>query len=185
MPAQRTRASELSPEPILLGLLEARAAHGYELHLRLTRDLGGLWHLSQSQVYSSLKRLEARGWIAGTPHPQQNLPDRRRLRLTPVGLRRFRAWLRAPTPSSVRAIRVEFLTRLYFGAGLGPDMVRQLIDEQARSVEQDLRRLDAERPATSDNPIADLAHELRLRQLASVIPWLDECRRRLIVAGAP
>jgi uncharacterized caspase-like protein len=102
-----------------------------------------------------------------------------------VGRRRYRAWLRAPTPSSVRAIRVEFLTRLYFGAGLGPDMVRQLIDEQARSVEQDLRRLDAERPATSDNPIADLAHELRLRQLASVIPWLDECRRRLIVAGAP
>jgi PadR family transcriptional regulator AphA len=185
MAVSSARASDLSPEHVLLGLLEQHPAHGYELHLRLTRDLGGVWHLSQSQVYGTLKRLEARGWIAGTPHPQRNLPDRRRLRLTPVGRRRYRAWLRAPTPSSVRAIRVEFLTRLYFGAGLGPDTVRQLIDEQARSVEQDLRRLDAERSAAADNPIADLAHELRLRQLASVIPWLDECRRRLIVAGAP
>ena len=185
MTSPSARASDLSPEHVLLGLLDQHPAHGYELHLRLTRDLGGLWHLSQSQVYGTLKRLEGRGWISGTTQLQRNLRDRRLLRLTPVGRRRFRAWLHAPTASSVRAIRVEFLTRLYFAARFGPEVMRQLIGEQARSVERDLRRLDAERPATCDKPTADLAHELRLRQLASVIPWLDECRRRLTDAGTP
>ena len=177
------RASDLSPEHVLLGLLDQRPAHGYQLHLRLTQELGSLWHLSQSQTYSTLKRLEGRSWITATPHPQENLPDRRLLRLTPEGRRRFQAWLHAPTASSLRAIRVEFLTRLHFAAGRGPDLVRRLIDEQALRVEEDLRRLDAERTLPFNHPITDLAHELRLRQLASVLPWLDECRRRLVEAA--
>jgi DNA-binding PadR family transcriptional regulator len=183
MIAHRTRASELSPEPILLGLLEAHPAHGYELHLRLTRDLGGLWHLSQSQVYSSLKRLEARGWIASTAQLQPHLPDRRKLRLTAEGRRRFHAWLRTPTPSSVRAIRVDFLSRLYFADRQGPQLIARLIEDQTRSVEADLRRLGASRERSSESTIGELAQALRLRQLASLLPWLDECRQLLIETG--
>lgn len=171
------RASDLSPEFLLLGLLDQQPDHGYELHQRLLRELGGLWHLSQSQAYSTLKRLEARGWIVSTPQPQTNLPDRRLLRLTPEGRRRFRAWLRTPTGSSLRAIRVDFLTRLNFASRLGSALSLQLIDEQTQAVEQGLQRLEQQRPPGSDNPIAELAHELRIRQLASVLPWLDECRR--------
>jgi DNA-binding PadR family transcriptional regulator len=177
-----SRASDLSPEHVLLGLLDPHPAHGYELHLRLGRDLGGLWHLSQSQVYGTLRRLEGRGWIAGTPQPQQHLPDRRLMRLTPNGRRRFRAWLHTPTASSVRAIRVEFPTRLYFASRLGPAVMLRLLDEQVRSVEQGLRQLDGARTSNADNAFADLALDLKLRQLASVLPWLDECRRRLIEA---
>jgi len=180
MPAQRTRASELSPEPILLGLLEAHPAHGYELHLRLTRDLGSLWHLSQSQVYSSLKRLEARGWIASTPQPQPHLPDRRKLRLTAEGRRRFHAWLSTPTPSSVRAIRVDFLSRLYFADREGPQLIARLIEDQTRAVEADLRRLDSSRERSSGSAFGELAHSLRLRQHATLRPWLGECRQLLI-----
>lgn len=177
MASPNARASDLSPEHVLLGLLEQHPAHGYELHLRLARDLGGVWHLSQSQVYGTLKRLEARGWIASTPQPQANVPERRLLRLTPEGRRRFRAWLHTPTGSSLRAIRVEFLTRLQFASQSGSALSLQLIDEQAQAVEQGLQRLQREGPSGSDNPIADLAHDLRIRQLASVLPWLDDCRR--------
>jgi PadR family transcriptional regulator, regulatory protein AphA len=174
------RASDLSPEHVLLGLLAERPAHGYELHQRLTADLGGLWHLSQSQVYATLKRLEARGWIAGTLHTQPNLPDRRLLRLTTEGRRRFQDWLHAPTSNSVRAIRVEFLTRLFFAGETDSALQLQLISEQAEAVVEGLRRLDAGHLRPSASVITDLAHDLRVRQLASVLPWLDECRRRLI-----
>lgn len=176
------RASDLSPEHVLLGLLDPHPAHGYELHLRLGRDLGGLWHLSQSQVYGTLRRLEGRGWIVGTPQPQQHLPDRRLLRLTPVGRRRFRTWLHTPTASSVRALRVEFPTRLYFAARLGPAAMLRLLDDQVRSVELGLRHLDGARASAAENTFADLALDLKVRQLASVLPWLDECRRRLVEA---
>jgi len=65
----------LSPEFALLGLLEQRPAHGYELHQRLYAELGYLWHISLSQAYNILKRLEAQGFIQGAPQPQENLPD--------------------------------------------------------------------------------------------------------------
>lgn len=179
MAASAARASDLSPEFVLLGLLRQRPAHGYELHQRLSADLGGLWHLSQSQAYSTLKRLEARRWITASPHPQPNLPDRRLLRLTPEGRRRFHDWLHTPTSNSVRAIRVEFLTRLFFAGQSDSALRLKLIDEQAKAVVEGLQRLDAERLRPSASVIADLAHDLRVRQLASVLTWLDECRRRL------
>ena len=171
------RASDLSPEFPLLGLLDEQPGHGYELHQRLSDELGGLWRLSQSQVYATLKRLEARGWISGTPHPQENLPDRRLLRLTPEGRRRLRAWLKAPTGSSVRAIRIDFLSRLHFASRLGPELALALIEEQSRAVEQGLQRLEGERAVGAADSIGELAVELRMRQLASVLPWLGDCRR--------
>ncbi len=177
MASPSARASDLSPENVLLGLLDEHPAHGYELHRRLTRDLGSLWHLSQSQVYATLKRLEGRGWIAGTPHPQPNLPDRRLLRLTPKGRRRLRAWLHTPTASSVRAIRIDFLSRLHFASRLGSELALALIEEQARAVEQGLQRLEGERAGGAADSIGELALELRIRQLASVLPWLGDCRR--------
>lgn len=180
MAPHSTRASDLSPEPILLGLLAGRPAHGYEVHQRLTAELGRLWHLSQSQTYATLKRLEGRGWIVGTPHPQHHLPDRRQLRLTPEGRRQFEAWLHTPTPSSVRAIRVDFLSRLYFASRFESALSLRLIDEQAQAVEAGLQRLEQGWPLAFDDPIAELAYDLRSRQLASVLPWLAECRRRLV-----
>jgi hypothetical protein len=84
----------------------------------------------------------------------------------------------------VRAIRVDFLTRLHFAARHGPEMVARLIDEQSGAVQADLQRLDSKRPWGFDNPIAELAHDLRLRQLASVLLWLEECRRRLVLPEA-
>ena len=37
----------------LLGLLAIRPDHGYELHQRLSNDLGQVWHISLSQTYLS------------------------------------------------------------------------------------------------------------------------------------
>lgn len=52
------RTSGLSPEYALLGFLERPPAHGYELHQRLLEHLGEIWHVSLSQTYNILTRLE-------------------------------------------------------------------------------------------------------------------------------
>ena len=49
----------------LLGYLYGGPSHGYDLHRRVMADLGEVWHLSQSQAYSILKRLEKQGEILG------------------------------------------------------------------------------------------------------------------------
>jgi len=97
-------ASALAPEYAFLGFLAQQPAHGYELHQRLVAELGQVWHISLSQTYNILSRLQAKGLVAGHVEPQAKLPPRRRLQLTAAGRERFETWLHAPTGSSVRAI---------------------------------------------------------------------------------
>src|SRR4030065_1449857 len=81
--------SRLSPEYVLLGFLHASPSHGYELHRQLSREFGNIWHASQSQTYSILKRLEAQGYVSSTNVEQSKLPARQLLQSTIPGRTRF------------------------------------------------------------------------------------------------
>ena len=180
MPSKTSYASALSPEYALMGFLAQQPAHGYELHQRLMADLSQVWHVSLSQTYNILNRLEAQGFITGTLQEQAKLPARRRFRLTPAGRRRFDAWLHSLTGSSVRAIRVEFTTRLYFAHALNPEMARNLIEAQIVETRNGLARLQdllAELP--HEQTFNRLGLELRVRQLTSILDWLAQCREVL------
>lgn len=181
MKTKSSYVSALSPEYALLGLLYFKPAHGYELHQRLDSDLGQIWHISLSQTYNILKRLKARGYVKETIQEQSKLPDRRQFHLTEAGCERFNDWFRSPTGSSVRAIRVEFTTRLYFARMIDPPMVDRLIDEQIAETGAGLKRLET---VLADIPPGQafnrLGLELRVRQLASILDWLGECRIALV-----
>ncbi len=178
--------SALSPEFALLGLLAQQPAHGYDLHRRLIGALGQVWHVSLSQTYNILKRLEGRGYIAGGTHEQEKLPARRVFSLTEVGRQRFEEWLNTPSGCSVRAIRVEFVTRLYFASLASLAAAHRLIDLQKGTVISGLGQLEA---ALSDIPAGQtfnrLGQDLRIRQLHSILDWLDDCHRALSLLEGP
>ena len=92
-----TQAAALSPEYVLLGFLNQQPAHGYDLHERIEAELGQIWHISLSQIYNILKRLETQGYISGVLQEQEKLPARKWFRLTAAGGRRFADWLSAAT----------------------------------------------------------------------------------------
>ena len=138
---------------------------------------GHVWHISQSQVYNILTRLEARDFITGSVQEQAKLPARRQFRLTATGRQRFEAWLHMPTRPSVRAIRVEFITRLYFARARSIQLASDMIATQAAQTLADverLRRMLADLPA--EQVFDQLGLELRIRQLAAISDWLDNCR---------
>ena len=170
-------ASALSPEYVLLGFLTQRPAHGYDLHEQVQRELGQVWHISLSQTYNILKRLEAKGLIVGVIQEQEKAPARRRFRLTTFGHRHFEAWLRLPAEPSARAIRVEFLTRLYFTYITDPQAAHGLIERQVAAVQAGITNLTAvlsELP--TEQAFNQLGLDLRLRQLTSILDWLTECQ---------
>lgn len=180
MTARTTYSSALSPEYALLGFLAQEPAHGYDLHQRLVNELGQVWHASQSQVYNILNRLERQGFIAATVQEQERLPARRCFQLTPAGRQRFEQWLQATAGCSVRAIRVEFTTRLFFASLLDPALARQLIERQMADTQAGLGRLSralAELPP--DQRFNRLGLELRVRQIASILDWLAVCQEML------
>lgn len=174
-PIDYRRASGLSPEFALLGLLEMAPAHGYELHQKLHDQLGEIWRASRSQTYNILTRLEEQGFIQGKTEEQASRPARRSFDLTPTGRERLETWLSTPSPPSTHAIRLDFMSRLYFLYQRDPQAALAAAKSQADVVESHLEEL-TERQAGLGSALRfnQLGAELRIRQLTSLLEWLRE-----------
>ena len=169
------RSGSLSPEYALLGFLVAGPDYGYNLHQQIVNELGGVWHLSQSQAYTILKRLENQGDLSTRLVEQAKHPDRQVLKITAQGRRRFTHWLKEGTAQNARAIRLEFLTRLYFSNRYKPADTRAIFNTQYRTIRENLKRLEHllhELPANQTYNLLSL--DLRVRQLKVIQDWMNE-----------
>lgn len=180
MKSARPHFGARSPEFALLGFLFETADYGYSLHNRLQAELGYVWHISQSQTYTILKRLVNHGDLSSTLQDQEKLPSRQLLRITSRGRKRFKQWLEHPTGSSVRAIRLEFITRLYFARKIFPDLQAKMLSSQIKEVDASLERL---KKILADLPLEQsfnrMSLDLRIRQLDSIRTWLELCHAEL------
>ena len=168
----------LSPEMALIGQLFNAPGHGYDLHRTVNTDLSQVWHLSQSQAYSILKRLETQGDISSEEIQQEKLPTLQLLSLTPQGRKRFLDWLETPSGGSTRAIRMEFTARLYFLSMYMPDKLADAFERQKIEVETNIERLEKARAELPGDQIYNrMSLDLRLMQLSAVLDWLDEYRQ--------
>ena len=108
---------------------------------------------------------------------QERAPHRKLLHLTSAGRQRFRIWLSTPTPGSIRAIRVLFLTRLIFALKEDEGFAMDLITNQRKTTERSPKRIeDSLDQIPSSQVINQLSQQLRIRQLRSCVEWLDECQ---------
>lgn len=162
-----------------MGFLFEHPDHGYELHHHLKEVFGNIWHASQSQTYNILKRLEAQGYISVTEVEQDKLPARQLQELTAEGRMRFTDWLNQPSKCSVHAIRVEFLTRLYFTQLFYPHQTQEIIRSQIEVVENGVDDMQGVLDALPTRQVFDrLAVELRIELLKSLVAWLKGCENR-------
>jgi DNA-binding PadR family transcriptional regulator len=170
-----SRASgDLLPGFVPLGYLVQEPLHGYELYRRFSAGLAGLWRLSESQMYATLKRLEERGLIVGAAPEKGSAASRRVLSPTVEGRRLFFAWLAGPSLCSPRVLRLEFLSRLFFARRLDPAAVAGLYAAQRDAVLAALARLGAERARPVPGfDVVDLALAFSESQLRSTLAWLD------------
>jgi DNA-binding PadR family transcriptional regulator len=129
---------------IILGLLGAHPMSGYDIKRAFDRSLATYWNAGNSQIYTTLKALAARGLVTSDLVVQEGRPNRRVYRLTPTGRSAIDAWLVEPVPD--RFTKDEFLTRLFFCG--------QTSDEIA------LRHLEAHRDALRTQ-LADMEWALR------------------------
>ena len=168
--------ADVRPEYTLLGFLMHRSMHGYDLYNQFQLDLGHVWHLSQSQLYSTLKRLEAQGLIEGLAEEDGANPSRRYLAITREGLRHFFLWLMQPSDCSSRIMRLEFISRLYFASMQDLTIAEYIVRGQSARVSHELdnhrRILDG---LETEDIFNRLALEFRIRQLSAQLEWLEKC----------
>lgn len=173
----------ISPEYALLGFLIAGPCHGYDLHQRFTTELGHVWHVSQSQAYAILKRLEQHGDISVQMLEQEKLPARQMLQITEQGRQRFFEWLETETATNSRSIRLEFLTRLYFTQLHRPENISQIYNAQIGEIESIITRLESLLENLPPEQVFNrLSLDLRLQQMRLIQNWITEIRTQFHIS---
>ncbi len=168
-----------------MGFLNLQPMHGYDLHRQLEENLGEVWRISLSQVYNILKRLEKEGQVASTSLPQEKHPARACFSLTAEGMACYETWLLAPTPGSAHALRVEFLTRLFFAGRVSANLGERLVQEQVEKTRADILRLQKHYDEiSSEQGFNRLGVDLRIRQMKAILDWIQACHATLVEGGS-
>jgi transcriptional regulator len=85
MPKQKLDLLQGTLDLILLNLLRAGPANGWELTQSIQATTRGVLDVNYGSLYPALRRLEARGWIAGTWGASENNRRARFYELTAAG----------------------------------------------------------------------------------------------------
>lgn len=171
----------MSVRNALLGLLEQRPRHGYELHDAFEAMAGGEdnWDVKPAQVYATLARLEQAGLIVQVSLEQQGGPAKRIYALTPAGQEELCAWFQTPVKAAHQ--RDEFYLKLMLCVVTGQADPYQVIYIQRSSLYRELHALTAQR--SQADPRSELAQILLFDQaimhLEADLRWLDMVESRL------
>ena len=174
---------------ILLGLLR-QPASGYDLKNSVDEYVRHFWPAELSQIYPTLKKLQAQGWLSVRSEPSAKGPERRVYETTEAGHRELQRWLRSGP--QVGNERFGYLAQIAFMDELGSleEARRFMVTLRARLIAQraGLEMLEAgwaqEWPSfPHDLPEPEFYPHINLRMgllsLAAKIQWCDESIERI------
>jgi DNA-binding PadR family transcriptional regulator len=165
----------------LLGLLEQRSRHGYELHRAFEAVVGGEknWDVKPAQIYTTLARLKESGLVTEEGLERAGGPDKRVYNITEAGREELRRWFDTPVRTTHQ--RDEFFLKLMLSLASGDVDPLRVIYVQRASLYQELHLLTAHRGEA--DPESELAQILLLGQaimhLEADLRWLEMIEARL------
>jgi len=99
----------------LLGFLKYNAKTGYELKQTMDTSTNHFWHAKQSQIYTTLKKMEETGLVSSLLEHQESRPDRRVYTITESGKTELQKWLAKPV-TDPETVKNTLLLKLFFSA---------------------------------------------------------------------
>ena len=171
----------VSPENALLGILMTGPKHGYELHGYMTARMNEFWHLSMSQIYALLNRLEKEGMVESKREWQENRPAKKIFSLTQTGKRRFLSWVQSPV-QHVRDFRIEFMAKLFFIRELHLRQGDSLIDRQIEVLQKKIGEIEGSKEKIADG-FEKVLFSFKTAQTSAVLEWLHECKHFFAETG--
>lgn len=119
---------------VLLGFLSYRPLTGYDLKRIIDTSTRHFWHADLSQIYKTLKMLEASSLIMSSVEAQDERPDRRVYTITEAGRADLKGWLDTPL-TEMTPLKEALLLKVFFSAGTSPESVLAQLRQQ-RSLHQ-------------------------------------------------
>jgi len=165
----------MSVSTVLLGLLEPRPSHGYELKREYDSLFGQQRALPFGQVYATLGRLERDGQVAAQGRQPGSGPERKRYGITPSGVAALERWLVTAEPPEPRLQPVLFSKIIL--ALLSGRKAEQFLDAQRAAHLERMRELTAMR--RSGGLAETLVADYGLFHLEADLRWIDLTTARL------
>jgi PadR family transcriptional regulator, regulatory protein AphA len=100
---------------ILLGFLNYQPMTGYELKQTMDHSVSHFWHAYHSQIYTTLRQMEADKLVVSEFIHSDGQPDRRVYSLTEAGRAELETWLEQSL-TEMSPIKEELILRLFFSA---------------------------------------------------------------------
>ena len=126
----------------LLGLLNYRAATGYELKATFTNSIHFFWDATLPQIYRTLKQMEGSGWLKVTVEHQDGRPSRKVYHVTDMGRKELKRWLSEPL--KMPEPRNAMLIKVFFGNQMDPTQFATHLEELQKHHTNLLERYDKE-----------------------------------------
>jgi DNA-binding PadR family transcriptional regulator len=130
----------MSVKYCMLGLLQYKNMHGYELKKHIERNFAYMWSINFGQIYPNLKKMEEDGFVRviETTSVGPNRPRKKLYSITSEGKLEFGRWLEG-SPERNMLLRDPFLMRfVFFGFG-DKQRALEIVDEQIKLYQDQLK----------------------------------------------
>ena len=122
---------------------------GYELKQRADRTLRFYWvSPAMSQIYTELERLDEHGCVSSV-EVEDGKRTTRRFAITPAGRKALDVWLRTPH-DEFPVLKHPVALRLMMGSLIGPEAVREMLDQYLEQVAERRAELQEVRDFLAD-----------------------------------
>ena len=168
----------------ILAALGSNAFSGYDLWKKFSGCTTHYWKASQQQVYRELSKLETQGAIAPETVSQENRPDKKLYRVTPIGKEILTTWI--AEPSNPMAVREELMVKVLAADLVSPEVI---VKELQRRQEIHLQNLtacrDMEQEILGEGELSELSNRkkcvyLTLRRgIRYETEWVEWCKEAI------
>ncbi|WP_218081597.1 PadR family transcriptional regulator [Anthocerotibacter panamensis] len=168
----------------LLGFLREEPLTGYDLKTQcFDKSVAHFWPADQAQIYRTLEKMVAQGWVSSHLEVQHNRPNRKVYTLTPAGETALYRWL--VQPQGLPTHRDPLLIQVFFADQLSDPELLNLLTRQL-TAHQELLDYYQDMPnhlplPPLDDPTASreermhrLVLEMAMGKEQSYIRWLQQ-----------
>lgn len=165
----------------ILGIIEYKPSHGYELKRVLDEGISSFWPVNLAAIYPSLRRLEDEGLLTHKLEAShEGRPNRKVYEITDAGRGELAAWRHLP-PEAEGSPRVPLFLKLLFAKS---ENLRDSLDWIDKSIERARGSADGLRSALHDPKAFDsffvrFMRESGLAHAELQVELLQELRARV------
>lgn len=178
----------------ILGLLNRFPMTGYNLKKLFDKTLNNVWTASLSQIYRELTFLEKDELVTSEVYEQDARPDKKVYTITEAGKQTFQTWLMQSPEAFISPKRDEFMLRMFFGAGMGADHVKEQLQlfamdrkRATEEMEMDMLKFQKQTEGLPGGTFVSAEEKKYVRFIVRralmtnrlLIGWAQECIREL------